>query len=550
MDFRFSEEDDRFPRLKESNRRVQHFLDYLSSSSQRLREHIRSEGLINIPLEVFRYQNRVIKVTRKIESAGIDDRSVFRALTVKQLPVFLKSILQQLAQLHEIGFIHGDLKKENILIARKRENIIVGCIIDFDTGLWEGEQDWAGKFEFSPETASPEVCALQVSEGEKTGLKTLTARADIYSLGCVFAEYFLAAPLRMYGYAPGIYQSGQMDGGPVYLPPIPPFWRTLIREMMAKAPKERPSAGDLVFQINHAIESGAYQELELQGIKDMKTKILNGQIAAFLFAPEGITVSWHVDNGWVYDTEGNRSVPALEAHDQRARRIQARMARIRQLTGSEEILGPMELIREGHILWVRQNLPHAGKIRILSAMNQGFSPQTADQMMKMILRGMEQLHRKGYVFGNLSLDNIWIVQQGEKTTLRIMGLHNGFFLNDIPQPEEFYYPVSIQAPEFYLYLGTCKEDERHTYYRGFISPRSDIFSLGCIYHFLLTGNLPSAVQTDQINNIQEAAYENAIQLDSRVDGERRRMIAEMLSADEHERPESCLELIRRIDSLA
>ena len=147
------------PMLSHVEQRTQAFYDRLQHQAQYVRKHVREDGLLNVPLEVFRQGKMIYKVTRQIDDCGIGTSELHEKLTPRQMAVLLRSILLQLQSLERIGFIHGDMKPENVVVTCFGKTY-VGSVIDFDTGYIavEGPGECV---EFTPEYASPEMHLME-----------------------------------------------------------------------------------------------------------------------------------------------------------------------------------------------------------------------------------------------------------------------------------------------------------------------------------------------------------------------------------------------------
>ena len=89
------------PMLSHVEQRTQAFYDRLQHQAQYVRKHVREDGLLNVPLEVFRQGKMIYKVTRQIDDCGIGTSELHEKLTPRQMAVLLRSILLQLQSLHQ-----------------------------------------------------------------------------------------------------------------------------------------------------------------------------------------------------------------------------------------------------------------------------------------------------------------------------------------------------------------------------------------------------------------------------------------------------------------
>lgn len=102
----------------------------------------------------------------------------FTHFTEKQIINLMYDICEGLQYLHSIGFLHLDIKPENILIVEYEEGELTPVIIDYGFCISEGEE--MNGFPGTPVYISPEVWQGTASE-----------KSDIYSLSALF--YFIVS---------------------------------------------------------------------------------------------------------------------------------------------------------------------------------------------------------------------------------------------------------------------------------------------------------------------------------------------------------------------
>ncbi|XP_010510348.1 PREDICTED: mitogen-activated protein kinase kinase kinase ANP1-like [Camelina sativa] len=153
---------------------------------------------------------------------------------------FTRMILQGLVSVHSHGYVHCDLKPDNLLIFPCRDQSYELKISDFgssrrvgeDSDCWEVDNPYMG----TPIYMSPESVRDNVAE------KAL----DLWSLGCIVLEMYTGvfpwsevyyedlAPVLLNGEAPVIPESLPCDA------------RKFLETCFARNPKERGSASDLL----------------------------------------------------------------------------------------------------------------------------------------------------------------------------------------------------------------------------------------------------------------------------------------------------------------
>lgn len=189
-----------------------------------------------------------------------------RVEEVARLPEHVKRrictvIAHSVAQLHECGFVHADIKHSNIMLAHTRTNNLTAKLIDYDAGFFEydppahPEEIHGDQVYFSPE-------AWKAFLGEKA---QLTCKLDVFALGILFHQY-------LSGKLPGFDEEKYSCAGEAVAAgekldlsvDIAADLRRVICQMLAADPCERLSAqqvfhnltktGKLSYTVRHEVE--------------------------------------------------------------------------------------------------------------------------------------------------------------------------------------------------------------------------------------------------------------------------------------------------------
>ncbi len=147
------------------------------------------------------------------------------------LPVAEK-LCEAVAFLHERGFLHGDIKPENILFQAEGEEILELQLTDFLPPLF-GKADRFGTITGTLEYMAPETIRGQSADH----------RTDLYSLGITFYE-FLRGSVPFTGEATEIARR-HLDEIPDWedVPKdVPKLWWLTIEKMLQKSPADRPQS--------------------------------------------------------------------------------------------------------------------------------------------------------------------------------------------------------------------------------------------------------------------------------------------------------------------
>ncbi|HNK45181.1 MAG TPA: protein kinase [Pseudomonadota bacterium] len=156
---------------------------------------------------------------------------------------FARQIASALAAVHSRGVIHRDLKPDNLMIVKDPESAGGERIKVLDFGIarlaadlrTRDGQTESGMILGTPMYMSPEQCH---------GAKQVTPPSDVYSLGIILYKMLAGrAPFVSQGHGALIAMHLSDIPAPVekYNPQVPPLLSSLIAEMLAKSPEDRPT---------------------------------------------------------------------------------------------------------------------------------------------------------------------------------------------------------------------------------------------------------------------------------------------------------------------
>ncbi|MEZ4864331.1 MAG: protein kinase [Caldilineaceae bacterium] len=171
-----------------------------------------------------------------------------------------RSIAETLDYIHRNDQVHLDIKPENILFRRPLEagNRIEPVLIDFGIARNTGQEGLEARTLFY---APPERVQLNRSNVAPERLPKPQPSMDVYSLGVVI--YQMVTGRRPFdGRSDKGISSAILAGNPTepsrYAGHIPPTLETIILQTMHRDPLSRPTAGELVQQLENLIaKSGA-----------------------------------------------------------------------------------------------------------------------------------------------------------------------------------------------------------------------------------------------------------------------------------------------------
>lgn len=154
-----------------------------------------------------------------------------KGLPTQQAKHFLENMISTLSAAHSVGFVHSNIRPENIIVGENRYYLTgwkssMPSLASFETELLMGDQAYT-----APERLNGEVIDA----------------SDIYQLGCCL--YFMLTGKHIYRLKKSTHLFDQLyahaNHSPRKLNQLPIFWRQLIIWMTQKQPENRPGLVDL-----------------------------------------------------------------------------------------------------------------------------------------------------------------------------------------------------------------------------------------------------------------------------------------------------------------
>lgn len=148
-------------------------------------------------------------------------------------------------------------------------------------------------------------------------------------------------------------------------------------------------------------------------------------------------------------------------------------------------------------------------------------------IMKVLAHEMACLGGADVVHSDLKPENILLkATTGDFFTAKIIDFDGSFLASDPPDPDDLCGDTVYFSPEMLLYI--CEEDAK-------VTPKSDVFALGIIFHLIISGKLPT--YSEEFDCIGHAVLNDSkIGLDSSIPVSYRRLIEKMLCKDADARP--------------
>ncbi len=168
-------------------------------------------------------------------------------LTPARAVYIASQICRSLAEAHQNGIVHRDIKPDNIILIEVDGDPDVVKVLDFGIAkAVSGEEEVTltgdGRIIGTPRYMSPEQIL-----GE-----SIDHRSDIYSLGCIIFEMLCGAPPFEAPTTTALMMSHAQDPPPPFAERLPPHYvdaiplglEHVVRRAMAKAPTQRPQTTD------------------------------------------------------------------------------------------------------------------------------------------------------------------------------------------------------------------------------------------------------------------------------------------------------------------
>ncbi|AED93695.1 putative mitogen-activated protein kinase kinase kinase STE-STE11 family [Arabidopsis thaliana] len=187
--------------------------------------------------------NRVYKLLLEYASEGslsdFMNNCVDRKLPDLMIRDFTRMILQGLVSIHSHGYVHCDLKPENVLVFPCGDSYEVK-ISDFGLSLQVGEVPDHWKIEY------PFVGTLNYMPPESLHDGVANKTLDLWSLGCLVLEMYVCKKPWI-GFIPEDFVYILSNGNPPEIPEsLPCDARAFIQKCFSRNPKERGTASELL----------------------------------------------------------------------------------------------------------------------------------------------------------------------------------------------------------------------------------------------------------------------------------------------------------------
>lgn len=202
-------------------------------------------------------------------------------------------------------------------------------------------------------------------------------------------------------------------------------------------------------------------------------------------------------------------------------------------SGTGTTVKPIEYFREGPCYYEVANMIDVTSIPYDEIYKE--SKEDKARIMLTVAMSLSDLHKKGIVHGDLDPGNILISRAAGSKNLvtKLIDFTDSFFENDPPETimsKDFWW-----SPEVALYSKAAAAGISPNPYKKYISCKTDVFSLGIVFHQYCTkGGKPPICTKNQ--PWQEFNAGKTPQIDSKIEPEFRALIADMLECEPSNRP--------------
>ncbi|MEV0169495.1 serine/threonine-protein kinase [Streptomyces sp. NPDC050803] len=224
----------------------------------------------------------------------------------------LAQICEGLAQLHQAGWVHGDLKPANVLLMHDGSVRLA----DFNMASeMEGTHAYAPAFA-TPDYTPPELLWPEIDE---RGTR-IRPSADVWAFG-VLAHVVLTGTFPL----PGGTTEARCDAAMRYArgaeelrlsPELPDIWREIVRDCLARTHAERLDSEALLGRVQEA--AGVARSPRLRPGFRRRHPVLAGVLAAVLLATTGLGASAYVAHRQANQDDGTpvyKAAPVVATTD-------------------------------------------------------------------------------------------------------------------------------------------------------------------------------------------------------------------------------------------
>lgn len=198
-----------------------------------------------------------------------------------------------------------------------------------------------------------------------------------------------------------------------------------------------------------------------------------------------------VMNGALDERTFNNNKKQFDKFIERRKRVNTQLRTIAG-TGGNIVIPREEFVFDHHYVEAAELVEGAiGDDELIDVLS-GLTQDVKKLLMLTAAGALVSVHRLGIIHSDLKLKNVLLAKnRSENYVAKLIDFDSSYFMDDIPI--EVVGDINYYSPELGKYSGSEDEEEDvRAELRKALTDKSDIFSLGLIFHFYLTGELPKA----------------------------------------------------------
>ncbi|MCR5734165.1 MAG: protein kinase [Lachnospiraceae bacterium] len=232
-------------------------------------------------------------------------------------------------------------------------------------------------------------------------------------------------------------------------------------------------------------------------------------------------------------------------------------SKIRAITGpgGNIVIPSEEFVADNHYMEAAEYVEGVVGDDELEERLKGLSIDVKKLLMQTAAGALASVHKQGIIHSDLKLKNVLLVKNSAGNHVaKLIDFDSSYPVDE--KPEEIVGDINYYSPELGVYADIEDDDERAEAGKK-LTYKSDIFSLGLIFHFYLSGELPGI--TDMPEKLRKraekgkriyswAALNNGAKLviSPKITGRKyRELIQDMLDIDPDKRP-TALDVLKRL----
>jgi len=236
--------------------RCRAFEAHHAALNEALRHRCSAGGNLVVSRDFFRDGTTYYKVTDRVDTAGLTPDDIAALPPEKQL-LLLKTVTHSVAILHEARIVHADLRPDNILVKRASSGFITK-LIDFDNAYFSETPPPPDQVAADPIFLAPEMS--RYAAGTERDPRTLTVKADVFSLGLVFALFTIGGTAFSDFKTQGALYAHEFinQGKSIPLPwdRMPARVVPLVQRMLMPSPAHRPTSREVLEALKADVRPG------------------------------------------------------------------------------------------------------------------------------------------------------------------------------------------------------------------------------------------------------------------------------------------------------